>query len=45
MKYEKIAHYTESLFSRVTGVKRSTFKKMIEILAAAERKKSKGRTP
>jgi hypothetical protein len=34
-----ITYRGESLFRRVTGVKRGTFKKMIEILAAAERKK------
>ena len=32
MKYEKIANYSESKFRRITGVKRSTFKKMVEIL-------------
>ena len=32
MKYEKIANYSESKFRRITGVKRSTFEKMVEIL-------------
>ena len=32
MKYEKIANYSESTFRRITGVKRSTLKKMVEIL-------------
>ena len=32
MKYEKIANYSGSKFRRITGVKRSTFEKMVEIL-------------
>ncbi len=39
MKYEKIKDYKDEEFRRLSGVKRSTFKKMIEILAEAERKK------
>ena len=32
MKYEKIANYSGTKFRRITGVKRSTFEKMVEIL-------------
>ena len=32
MKYEKIANYSGKKFPRITGVKRSTFEKMVEIL-------------
>ena len=32
MKYEKIANYSGAKFRRITGVKRSTFEKMVEIL-------------
>ena len=32
MKYEKIADYSGTKFRKVTGVKRSTFEKMVEIL-------------
>ena len=32
MKYEKIANYSRAKFRRITGVKRSTFEKMVEIL-------------
>ena len=39
MKYEKIKNYKDEEFRRLSGVKRSTFKKMIEILADAENKK------
>lgn len=39
MKYEKIKNYKDEEFRRLSGVKRSTFKKMIEILAEAEKKK------
>lgn len=39
MKYEKIKNYKDEEFQRLSGVKRSTFKKMIEILAEAENKK------
>lgn len=46
MKYEKIEHYAEEQFRRVTGVKRKTFEKMIEILTAAEKiKRAKGGRP
>jgi len=36
MKYENIDKYNEGLFRRITGVKRSTFAKMIKILSVAE---------
>jgi len=39
MKYEKIKSYKDEEFRRLSGVKRSTFKKMIEILEEAEKKK------
>lgn len=39
MKYEKIKNYKDAEFRRLSGVKKSTFKKMIEILQAAEQKK------
>ena len=32
MKYEKIANCSGAKFRRITGVKRSTFEKMVEIL-------------
>ena len=32
MKYEKRANYSRARFRRITGVKRSTFEKMVEIL-------------
>ncbi len=31
MKYEKIANYSGTKFRRITVVKRSTFKKMVEM--------------
>ena len=39
MKYDKIRNYKDEEFRRLSGVKRSTFKKMIEILEKAEKKK------
>lgn len=39
MKYEKIKNYQDEEFGRLSGVKRSRFKKMIEILEGAEKKK------
>jgi len=47
MKYEKIAEYSEGQFRRITGVKRATFQKMVEILqkAYAEKHRRRGRTP
>ena len=45
MKYEKIEWYTEDNFRRITGVKRETFKKMVEIVKKSydEKHKRKGR--
>jgi len=47
MKYEMIAKYSNTKFRRITGVKRATFQKMIEILQGAYAKKHRrrGRTP
>ena len=46
MGYEKIKGYEEEEFRRLTGVKKSTYSKMIEILKGAEReKKSRGGKP
>jgi len=43
MKYQEIAHLDEEKFRRLTGVKPSTFRKMLEILTTAHKeKKSKG---
>ena len=47
MKYEKIAEYSNTKFRRITGVKRATFEKMVEILQKgyAEKHRRRGRTP
>ena len=47
MKYEKINEYDEKKFRRITGVKRVTFEKMVEILkkSYAEKHKRRGRKP
>ncbi len=47
MKYEKITAYSNTKFRRITGVKRATFQKMVEILqkAYAEKHRRRGRTP
>ncbi len=47
MKYEKIADYSNTQFRRITGVKRATFQKMVEILqeAYAKKHRRRGRTP
>ena len=47
MKHEKIAEYSNTKFRRITGVKRSTFDKMVEILRKgyAEKHRRCGRTP
>ncbi len=47
MKYEIIAEYSNTQFRRITGVKRATFEKMVEILqiAYAEKHRRRGRTP
>jgi hypothetical protein len=43
MKYENIGKYGDEQFRRITGVKRTTFKKMLEILRPKhEEKLSKG---
>ena len=39
LKYDKIKNYKDEEFRRLSGVKRSTFKKMIEKLEEAEKKK------
>ena len=36
MKYENIRNYGEAKFRRITGVKRATFEKMLEILRPAK---------
>ena len=41
MKYEKIEWYTEDNFRRITGVKRETFKKMVEIVKKSYDEKHK----
>ena len=47
MKYENINEYDENKFRRITGVKRATFEKMVEILkkSYAEKHKRRGRKP
>lgn len=47
MKYEIIKEYSNTQFRRITGVKRSTFQKMVEILqrAYAEQRGQRGRRP
>jgi len=47
MKYEKIAKYSNTKFRRITGVKRATFDKMVEILQKgyAEKHRRRGRKP
>lgn len=43
MKYEQIKELEEEKFRRLTGVKRATFRKMVEILNEAEvKKKARG---
>jgi len=43
MKYELIKGYTDETFRRVTGTKRVTFDKMVEILSEAYRAKHRRR--
>ena len=43
MKYEKIERYTEDNFRRITGVKRETFNKMVEIVKNSYDEKHKKR--
>lgn len=47
MKYETIKEYSNTQFRRITGVKRSTFQKMVEILEAAyaQKHRRRGRKP
>ena len=46
MGYEKIKGYEAEEFRRLTGIKKTTYTKMVEILKEAEReKKSKGGKP
>jgi hypothetical protein len=47
MKYETIKNYPDEKFRRITGVKRTTFDKMVEILerAYAAKHKRRGRKP
>lgn len=47
MKYENVKEYSDARFRRITGVKRETFSKMLEILQAAhaEKHKRRGRNP
>jgi len=43
MKYEKMKNYGEGKFRRITGLRRRTFNKIVNILSAAERtRRSKG---
>ena len=45
-KYDMLAHLRDHQFKRLTGVKRSTFTAMVEILSAAETvKKARGGRP
>lgn len=39
MKYDQIKEFPDEQFRRLTGVKTSTFKKMVEILREADQKK------
>ncbi len=39
MKYNQIEEFSDEQFRRLTGVKRSTFKKMVDILREADKKK------
>lgn len=46
MKYEKVRVLSDGQFRRLTGVKRQTFEKMIELLTKSDQiKKSKGGRP
>ena len=47
MKYETIKEYSKEKFRRISGVKRETFNRMVEILQAAyaEKHKRRGRKP
>ena len=41
MKYEKIAWYTEENFRRITGIKKETFRKMVEIVRKSYEKNTR----
>lgn len=46
MKFEKIKHYSDGLSRRITGIKRKTFDKMVEIVQEVEKiKKARGGRP
>ncbi|MDE6789141.1 MAG: transposase family protein [Ruminococcus sp.] len=47
MKYETIKEYNDKKFRRITGVKRKTFEKMVEILQRSyvEKHRRRGRKP
>ena len=46
MSYRQVLSYSEEQFRRLTGVKKATFHKMVEILTEAQtRKKAKGGRP
>ena len=46
MKYDILVSYSDDLFRRITGIKRTTFEKMIEILSAKFKvKHAKGGRP
>ena len=47
IKYDQIKGYGDTQFRRITGVKRTTFEKMVEILNAAhiEKHRRRGRNP
>lgn len=39
MRYERLKEFKDEEFRRLTGIKRTTFEKMVEILKEAEKKK------
>jgi hypothetical protein len=41
MKYKKLKKFTDEEFRRLTGVKKTTFQKMVDILKEAEKEKKK----
>ena len=46
MKFENLINLSGQQFRRITGVKRNTFDKMVEIVTAADKiKKAKGGRP
>jgi len=46
VKFEKIKNFREEKFRRITGIKRKTFNRMVEIIKAAEKiKKTNGGRP